>query len=93
MYHKKFKEDALSFFERARALIALNMDWYVGYYLSYIKIWGSNTVHMLPRIVPDRMVLQDFFFQTVIDGFFSKLAQHKTKAWPKFPLSLDPLFL
>ena len=32
-------------------------------------------------------------YQTVIDGIFPKLAWHKRKAWPKFPLSLDSLVL
>ena len=59
MYHKIFKEDALAFSERAKELIALHGDWYVGEYFSYIRIWGSNTFHLLPRIVLDHMVLQE----------------------------------
>ena len=66
-------------------------NWYVGEYFSYIRIWGSNVVHFLPRIVPDRMVLQEFSYQTMIDGSFSKLTKHKRKAWPKFPMNLGNL--
>ena len=58
-----------------------------------MRIWGSNTLRLLPRIVLDLMVLQEFTFQTVIDGVFPKLTKHKKKAWPKFPLSLDSLVL
>ena len=83
-----FKGDAPTFSERARALISLMGDWYVGEYFSYIWIWGSNTVHLLARIVPDRMVVQEIAFQTVIDGVFPKLAAAKRKCWPKFPLNL-----
>ena len=93
MYQNIFKEDALDFSKRARALIALHGDWYVGENFSYIFIWGSNTVHLLPRIVPDRMVLQEIAYQTVIDVFFPKLAWSKRKAWPKFLLNSESLVL
>ena len=58
-----------------------------------MRIWDRNTVHFLPRIVPDRMELQEFAFQTVTNGVFPKLTKHKKKAWPKFPLYLDSLVL
>ena len=48
-------------------------------------------MHLLPRIIPDRMVPQEFAYQTVIDGDFSKLTKHKKKAWPKFPVNLGNL--
>ena len=50
-------------------------------------------MHLLPRIVLDRMVLQEFTFQPIIDGIFPKLAKYKKKAWPKFNLYLDSLVL
>ena len=50
-------------------------------------------VQFLPRIVPDYMVLQEFSYQTVIDGVFSKLTKHKKRAWPKFPITLGNLTL
>ena len=70
-YHSIFKGDAPRFSDRARALISTMGDWYVSEYFAYIRIWGSNTVHLLPRIDPDRMVLEDISFHTVGDGFFS----------------------
>ena len=93
MSNKNFKDDAPTFSQRARELILVHGDWYGREYLSYMRIWGSNTVHLLPRIIPDRMVLQEFAFQMVIDGVFPKLTKHKKKAWPKFPLNLDSLVL
>ena len=62
MYQMFLRGDAPTFSERDRALIYLMGDWYVGEYFSYICIWGSNTVHLLPRIGPDRMVLQEIHF-------------------------------
>ena len=57
MYHMIFKDDALAFSEKARDLIVEYGDWYMGESFSYFIIWGSTTVHLLPRFVPDRMVL------------------------------------
>ena len=88
MYQMIFKGDAPTFSERARARISIIGDWYVGEYFSYIRMWDSNTVHLLPRIVPDKMVLQEISYQIVIDGVFPKLASSKRKCWPKFPLNL-----
>ena len=65
----------------------------MGEYFSYFIFFGSNTVHFLSRIVPDQMVLQQFSFQTVIDGAYPKLAKNKRKGWPRFPLSLDCLVI
>ena len=53
MYFKIFKANALAFSQNARELISVYGDWYVGEYFSYIRIWGSNIVHLLPRIVSD----------------------------------------
>ena len=93
MYHKIFKANAPTFSAKYRALITLHGDWYVKEYFSYFRIWGSNTVHLLLRIVLDRMVLQEFSFQTVIDGAYPKLGKNKRKGWPRFPLSLDCLVI
>ena len=57
MYFKIFKADTPPFSKSARELISMFGDWYVGEYFSYIRIWGRNIVHTLPKIVPDRMVL------------------------------------
>ena len=62
MYCKSFKVDAPAFSQKSRGLISNYGDWYIGEYLSYIRIWGSNIVHLLLRIVPDRMVLQEFAY-------------------------------
>ena len=53
MYYKIFKADAPAFYEKDRELISVYGDWYVGEYFSYIRIWGSNIVHLLPIIAPD----------------------------------------
>ena len=68
MYYNIFKADAPAFSESAREMISGFGDSYAGQFFSYIRIWGSNIVHLLPRIVLDRMVLQEFTYQIVTDG-------------------------
>ena len=53
MYFKSFKADAPAFSQCVRELISVYDDRYVGEYFYYIRIWGSNIVPLLPRIVPD----------------------------------------
>ena len=80
MYQEIFKVDAPAFWERAISLITINGDWYVGEYFSYVRIWGSNVVHLLPGIVPDQMVLQEITYQTIVNGVFPNLASSKRKS-------------
>ena len=48
-------------------------------------------VYLLPRIVQDRMVLQEFTYQTIIDGVSPKFSKHKKKSWPKFLVNIGNL--
>ena len=68
-------------------------DWYVGEYFSYIRIWGSNIVHMFPKIVPNKWVIEEVSFQTVTNGVYKKLVGPKRKGWPKCPLNLGSLII
>ena len=52
MYYNIFKVDAPAFSKSSREMISMFGDWYVGQFFSYIRIWGSNIVHLLPIIVP-----------------------------------------
>ena len=88
-----FKQDAATFSDQPKTLISKIWVWHVGDYLSYIDIWGNNTVHGLPRIVPEIMVLEEISFQKVIDGVFPKLTADKRKGWTNFPLNLGSLVI
>ena len=93
MYYNIFKPDAPALSKSAREMISPFGDWYVGQFFSYIRIWGSNIVHLLPRIVPDRMVLQELTYHTIIDGVSPKLRKHKKKSSPKFLVNIGNLML
>ena len=58
IYFSIFKQEALAFLEEARTFIATMGDWYVGESFSYIKISGSNNVHLLPNIVPNKLDIE-----------------------------------
>ena len=91
IYLSIFKREAPAFLDEARTFIATMGDWYVVESFSYIRIQGSNTIHMLPKIVPDRLYIEEVSFQNVTDGVYKKLFGPKKKGWPKFPLDLRPL--
>ena len=57
----------------------------------YIGIWGSKTIHLLPRNVPNRMELAEVSFQTDMDGVHNHIHSKKRGAWPKFPLYIGHL--
>ena len=76
IYFLIFKMEAPTFFPEARTLIATMGDWYVGESFAYIIVWGSCSAHMLPKVVHDRLVIEEISFHIV---------------WPKFPHNLGPL--
>ena len=49
IYFSIFKQEAPTFLAEANIFISTMGDWYVGESFSYIRIWGSNTVPMLPK--------------------------------------------
>ena len=58
VYFLIFNKETPAFFPEAKTLIATMGDWYVGESFTYIRIFGSNAAHMLPKVVPDRLVLE-----------------------------------
>ena len=49
----------------AKDIIANMGDWYLGESFTYIRTYGSNSAHRLPKVIPDRLVLEEISFQTV----------------------------
>ena len=65
-------------------------DWYVGESFSYIKVYGSNASHMLPKVVLDRLVLEEISFKQLQRGFTKNVLHLKGKFGLSFLLPLDP---
>ena len=84
IYFSIFKMEAPAFSTEARNFIATMGDWYVGELFLYIKICDGNTIHMLTRIVHNRLVLEEVAFHTVTNGVYKKLVSLKEKAGPNY---------
>ena len=68
VYFFIFNKEVHAFSPEAKALIYTMGDWYVGESFTYIKVYGSNIAHMLPKVVPDMLVLEELSFQIVTEG-------------------------
>ena len=90
IYFLIFKREAPTFLPESRNLIATMVDWYVGESFAYIRIWGSNTTRMLPKVVPDSLVIEEISFQIVTEGVYKNLVRPKRRVWPKFLQNLGP---
>ena len=88
MYFLIFNKEALAFSPEEKDLIATMGDWYMDESFTYIRIYGSNAAHMFPKVIPNRLVLEEISFQTVIEGIYKKRAAPKRKFWPRFPITL-----
>ena len=84
IYFMIFKRESLAFSKESRAFIFTMGDQYVGELFSHIRIWGGNTIHMLPKIVPNRLVIEEVTFHTVTDGVYKKLVAPKRKGCLSF---------
>ena len=62
VYFLIFNKEAPAFSPEAKAFIATMGDWYVGESFTYIRFYGSNTAHMLPKFIPDSLVLEEISF-------------------------------
>ena len=89
IYFLIFKKEAPAFSPEATGLIGTMGDWYVGENFSYIRIWGRNTVHMLPRIVLDRLVLEELVSKLSMMGFTGSRLALREKLGPNSLCTLD----
>jgi hypothetical protein len=55
--------------EKEIAIIKRIGDWYLMEHDTYIRVYGAmKSPHLLPRFVPDKLVLQEVVYQMVING-------------------------
>jgi hypothetical protein len=72
---------------KALAIIRRIGDWYLMEHGTYIRIYGAmKAPHLLPRYVPDKLVLQEVAYQTVINRVREILYRDKKAIWPPLPL-------
>ena len=59
VYFLIFKKEAPAFSLEAKNCIATMGDWYVDGSFAYIRVFHSSIAHMLPKVVPDRLVFKE----------------------------------
>jgi hypothetical protein len=73
--------------DKALAIVHKIGDWYLMEHGTYIRVYGATkSPHLLPRFVPDILVLQEITYQTVIHGVRDSLYRDKKSIWPPLPL-------
>ena len=56
-------------------------------------IQRSKIIHLLPRFVPNQIVLAYLSLQTVMEGVHGQIHSTKRGSWPKFPLYIGHLVI
>jgi hypothetical protein len=68
-------------------------DWYLMEHDTYIRVYGAmKPPHLLPWFVPDKLVLQEVAYHTIIHGVGGMLYQLKKAIWNLFPLYVGNYF-
>jgi hypothetical protein len=68
-------------------------DWYLMEHGTYIRIYGAKKPpHLLPLFNPDKLVLQEVAYQTIIHGVRGILYRSKKSIWTPLPLYIDNYF-
>jgi hypothetical protein len=69
-------------------------DWYIMEHNTYIRVYGVvKPPHMLPQFVPNKLVLQEVAYQTIIHRVMGMLYRLKKVVCPLFPLYIGNYFL
>jgi hypothetical protein len=56
-------------------------------YGTYIKVYGATkSPHLLPKFIPEKLVLQEITYQTLVHGVGVALNRDKKMIWPPLPL-------
>jgi DNA segregation ATPase FtsK/SpoIIIE-like protein len=72
--------------EKAMEAISEIDDWFVLENETYIRIYGSTKPpHVLPKFVPDKLVLQEVAYHTLVHGVGASLSKYKKLSWPPLP--------
>jgi hypothetical protein len=79
--------------DKAIIIIKRIMDWYLMEHNTYLKVYGAmKSLHLVPRFVLDRLVLQEVAYQTIINGVGEMIYRDKKVIWPPLPLYIGSYF-
>jgi hypothetical protein len=87
LYESIFCAPAPCMTNKALSIIQNIGDWYLMEHGTYIRVYGATKApHLLPRFVPDKLVLQELAYQTIVHGVGAALYRNKKDIWPSLPL-------
>jgi hypothetical protein len=73
--------------DKAQAIVKRIGDWYLLEYGTYLRIYrATKAPHFLPNFIPDKLVLQEIAYQTIVHGVGATLYRDKKAIWPPLPL-------
>jgi hypothetical protein len=68
-------------------------DWYFMEHETYIMVYEAmKSLHPLPWFVPEKRVLQEMAYKTVINGVGGMIYKYKKSIWPPLLLYIDACF-
>jgi hypothetical protein len=69
-------------------------DWYLMDHGTYIRIFGAmKPPHLLPHFIPDKLVIQEVAYQTIINGAGGIFYTSKKAIFPPLPLYIGNYFI
>ena len=78
MYQVLFGEEAPCLSREGKKIVKEYGDWYMTPDIVYIRISSSpKTLHWLPHLVPDSLLLQEIFDQTYVNGVDASFHRNK----------------
>jgi hypothetical protein len=84
IYFIIFKKEFPRLSAIAKKMIAKVGHWYLDECSTYIKVFRANEVpHILPSHVPDRLVVGEICYHTILQSYNATLV--KDKKWPFIP--------
>jgi hypothetical protein len=82
VYFIIFKQNCPRLSEATRKVISRVGNWYLEEKSTYLRIFGAiGAPHLLPAYVPDRLVLGEICYQTILQGFNASLVKDKKRAF------------
>jgi hypothetical protein len=77
-----FQERVFEAITAAKKVIAKVGHWYLDEHNTYIRVFGATGApHLLPVHVPDRLVVGEICYQTILQGYNATLVKDKKKTF------------
>jgi hypothetical protein len=76
------RRNAQDYLQTAKKMIEKVGHWYLDERSTYIRVFGATRApHLLPAHVPDRLVVGEICYQTILQGYNATLVKDKKRAF------------